>query len=477
MSRIFTTIEGPELKPEHDEHEPGPFPLEALPETMRRIAVSVADVNQIDVALPGMAALATLSGAVGKSVRVSGAVNGKETHLNLFVVAGAPKSYGKGSASAVARPLTDSSRELYQEFQENERGRLLAERAILETVRKQQEKEAAQQVKELGSADHGPLDRTMQRLERIEALLKWPPSYHVGSATGAALEETLKRNGETIFSFSAEAGDCVRIALGRYTKDSNADFDLFLSGYSVEDVTPARAGRGFSTLRPCISTLWFVQPSLLRELYGSEESLERGLTARTLSFVCEHELIPFDDGIIREIDRQAAESWESLIRRTLIDRGQERILPTEPEAREAFRAFHNEAVQMRNSGFRDVEGELGRCRENAVRIAGVLAVAEGADRITEAIAQAAIRLCRWAVRSSLALLAGGRAAKMAEAKGRLLDLLAEREHTVRELTRSHGFSKGELRHVAESYPELFEVESRKPETGRPSDVMRLKSEI
>jgi hypothetical protein len=108
-------------------------------------------------------------------------------------------------------------------------------------------------------------------------------------STSAALTEILKRNGETIFSFSPEAGELVRIALGKFNKDQAADFDLFLSGYTVESARETRISREDSgDFVPCISVLWFCQPFLLREIFTNEEALERGLTARVLPFIVEH---------------------------------------------------------------------------------------------------------------------------------------------------------------------------------------------
>ena len=473
MSRVFTTIET--QRPDHgDQLDAGPFPIDALPPVMRDIAESLAEVHQIDVALPGMAAVATLSGAIGKSVKVTGAANGRDTPCNVFIIAGAPKSYGKGASSHAVQPILDASKELYDDFQENERGALLAERAVLEKVQKKLIAECAESVELTGSADRTKLNETMQRLDAIEGLLKWPPSFHIGAATGAALEETLCRNDEQIFSYSPEAGDVVRVALGRYTKDGAADFDLLLSGYSVESVSPARAGRGFKNLTPCISTLWLVQPSLLRELYASEEVLERGLSARVLAFKVEHEAIPLDDGILREIDSVRFAAWNDLIREVLRDRENPAVFTCTPEARDLFRTWHNEAVQLRNGSFRDIEGELGRWRENAIRLSGILAVAAGEIEITEKLAADAIRLCKWCVFSSLSLLASGRAARMAENKTRLFDLLKDGPVTIRELKRSHGFQAAELRHIASLNMDDFILETHKPESGgRPSEVMRL----
>jgi hypothetical protein len=470
MSRIFTTIEGPELKPEHDELEPGAFPVDALPEKMRRIAESLADVHQIDVALPGMAALATLSGAIGKSVTIMGATNGRDTHCNLYVVAGAPKSYGKGAASAAVQPIIDASAELLDRFCNEEKARLQTERELLEQDKKKLMRE------ENPSYKIHELTQVNQRLDEITFLLetKARPGYHVGACTGAALEEHLARNDNQAFSFAPEAGDPVRIALGKYSKDGSADFDLFLSGYSVETYSSGRAGRGFKTLHPCISACWMVQPSLLRELYSSRESHDRGLTARVMAFICEHDEIPEDDGIWRTVDREAADAWNRLIRSTLEGRSEARALQTDQEAREAFRQLHNEFVRLRNTVLRDVEGEAGRIRENAIRIAGVFAVAEGADRITAGIAERAIKLCRWGCLSSLSMLEAGRTERLAEQRSRLATLLSDGPITLRDLHRRHGLHKSEVERLAELFQEFEIKEHGHDGPGRPALLVQFR---
>lgn len=382
MNRIFTTIEIP--KPDHSEQmDAGPFPIDAFPPVMRCVAESLAEVHKIDVALPAMSALATLSGSIGKSVTVSGVVNGRTTHCNLYVVAGAPKSYGKGAASEAVKPIIEASAERLDHFQKYERADLQTDRELLEEIKKKQLSDCKNEMKSVGSCNKEALKKTNQELEQITWLLecKARPGYHIGSVTGAALEEHLVRNDETAFSFSPEAGDTIRIALGKFSKDGSADIDLFLMGFSVETYSSGRAGRGFKTLMPCISTLWMCQPSLLRELYSSKEAHERGFTARCLSFICEHDEIPYNDGIVREVDQRAVNDWNRLVLDTLEGRKNLRNLPTDAAARTAFQQWDNESISLRNGLLRDIEGEAGRWLEHSIRIAGVLAVASGCDRI------------------------------------------------------------------------------------------------
>ena len=399
--------------------EPGLFPLNALNPVMREIAEQSADVYQIKPELAGMAAIATHAGAIGKGFVVKGAVSGRDTHCNLYVIPGAPKSYGKNAAATMAAPLRDASNEMAKSFRETERPKLLSEKKVSERREQLLVKDcAAGDVPESERDEmQRELARIQRRLDEIESLLTWPPSYLIGNSTSAALVEILKRNGETIFSFSPEAGELVRIALGKFTKDRAADFDLFLSGYTVESARETRISRGDSgDFVPCISVLWFCQPFLLRELFTNEEALERGLTARVLPFIAEHDgNIPEDDGIIRCVSESAQKAWDSLVRRVLACRESPQFIHCLPEAREVFRSFHNEAVRLRNGKYRAIEGELGRWRENAIRIAGgqcvadALSTGEDFEKLTLTAEQAerGVRIARWSHLHSLKMFNKG----------------------------------------------------------------------
>jgi len=455
---------------EADPLEAGAFPIDALPAVMRNIAANIADVHQIDVALPAMAALATLAGAVGKSVIVDGAVNGWKTPVNLYVVAAAPKSFGKGAAGIVAKPLSDATKRLQTQFQEQEYAKLQTEEEVLK-------KKKTQLLKEFTEADE-PGETALElltdmniRIGKIKGLLKSPPAFHTGAATGPALEEVLARNDEQIFSSCFEGGDMIRSALGKMGRQAT---DLFLSGYSIENSASARISRDLKNMEPCISVLWFVQPSLLRELFGSDEVLERGLSARILAFCVGHDEVPFDDGRKREIDENVFAAWCDCIDKALANRTSPRTITVHPEARELFRDWHNHSVRLRRGPFRDVQDELGRWRESSIRISGLLAVAAGKEEIDATLARAGIRICKWCVNNGLALFESGRIARLEKRKARLKELLLKGEMTLRDLKKSHGFTNPELRHMADKFPDQFAIRThRPPGGGRPSERMHL----
>ncbi len=496
VSRIYNAVEPPQDTPEEPTPiEAGAFPLDAFGAIQKRIVDEVATVHQIDPALPGMAAVATMAGAIGNSHVVRGAVNGKDTPCNVYVTAGAPKSYGKGASSAIVRPIIDASTEMAEAFRDSTRPKLLTEQTMLEArhkaivnmlARDGAGKKIAPLTEYEKEERRQELTDIRQRLDIVEKLVRQLPTHWIGNATTPAMVDSLLRNGETIFSYSPEAGDLVRVALGKFNKDGAADFDLMLSGFSVEPYRETRVGRGDNMLTPCISALWYCQPFLLRELAGNEEALERGLTARCLSFVCEHSEIPEDDGEVRTVSEGATLDWDRLIRAILESRNapEPTVIECTPEAREVFRAFHNESVRLRNGEFRDIEGELGRWRENAVRIAGGLCVADYYSApdgtplsLTADRAERGVRLARWACLSTLEMMQAGRRERRQERASQLAGIVSGEGGTItlRDLRRSHSFAHEEVRALARDFPTMIEVQkiTHGEKGGRPSEVAML----
>jgi hypothetical protein len=302
----------------------------------------------------------------------------------------------------------------------------------------------------------------------------------LGNATSEAMERQFKRNNLGLFCYSPEAGAAVRVMLGKYTKGEAADLDLYLSGYTVEDWRSDRIGGGVCQIKPCLSMLLMVQPSILRELMGNEEAFEHGMTARTITFIVETEPLE-DDGIVRQIDGGTESAWSQLIRGILTRcealAGNPLRITCTREAREIFRQFHNKSVRLRRGEFRDIEAELGRWRENAVRLAIGQCVADNleAQELTGEQAARSVEIMRWCARSALQIANAARMQKRAQRADALQAILAGKpsgKETLRNLDKSHGFKPEEVHGLAVQFPERFTVE-RVETGGRPSEVLRL----
>lgn len=461
------------------------FPIHALNPVMRVIAEETAKVHQVPIEMAAMTTIATISGALGKAFTLAGAVNGKESFGNLYTIIAAPKSTGKGATSSIVQPLIIASDEMAKAFQEGKLGKLLAEEKILKeeerAILKQFYTKKGEKGKPLTDENKEELQEHLieihQKLEIIKPQIVSPPTYWIQNATSEAMAAQFACNNDALFCFSAEAGEVVRVLLGKYQTQSKGDFDLFLSGYSVEEWRTDRIQRGVVRITPCLSTLLFCQPCVLRELISNEEAFERGLTARALLILVEPE-IKEDDGIIRAICPQAQEAWEKLIRDILHLRSLEEKIPHQivcsPEAREVFRVFHNESVKLRNGKFRDIEGELGRWRENAIRIALGLCVADRSNLIlTEEHAKQAVEIARWCAHSGLSIFQSSRVKKMAKRVERLLEIIkgTQERVTLRDLGLRHSFFQKEVEHLAAEFPDKFSIITYKPPTGRSSTIV------
>lgn len=461
--------------------QPGKFPIEALNETQRRIAEDVATVHELPIQLAAMPAIAVIAAALGKSWKLTGAVNGRDNFANLYIIPGAPKSTGKGASAQLANPIIEASAILAEDWKASERPNLETKRQIMDARAKYFTACLARRKdgrRSLTSTELKTLEAELQdanaELERIKPLLATPPSYHVGNATSEALAMKFARNNDTLFALAYEGGDTLRVMLGKYGKGESADFDLWLSGYSVEPYQSDRVLRGNVNITPCLTALIFCQPSLLRELYSNEEAFERGLTARILPFICEPALKE-DDGQQRNVSAYHRDAWRDMITGLLANRrlatGGPVVVQCSEEAREIFRAFHNESIRLRNGQFRDIGGELGRWRENACRIALGLCIADNtaADTLTGEQAERAVTLARWAQRAALQVMHAGRMERRQVRANKLRELLDEYggQVTLRNLEKSHGFVAEEVERLAADFPAQLRLESKQNPNGGP----------
>jgi len=463
------------------------LPLDALPPIIQALANNYAEVFSVDRALPAISALQFLSAALGGAVECIGGSNGRITPANLYTAISAPPSYGKGSAHVVGKPFIDASAELAKRFEERDRGQLRADIRIAKGRYDKLIEELAEPTcttarQEKIREESGKLESQMERW-KFEA--EQLPVYYVGSFTGAALGVALKRNGETLLSFCLESGDAIRIAAGKYS-DDKGDYDLLLSAFSGEPYAEARVSRQPVRLSaPCLSVLWLCQPALLRELYSTREAADRGVLARINIVVLDDDQAPIDDGQPREVDTRAEAAWERLILDALDLRRNEGkiVFHATAEAKEVFRAWHNQAVELRNGEERESEAKLMRSRENAIRLATVLAAADwltngdtdNTPPLTAEHAARGVALADFFLAQTLALTKG---AAFERRQARLEELLkfvdqAGGQITLRLLRKSHGFGEVELRQIVARNSDRLRVETR-PTTekgGRPSPCL------
>ena len=455
---------------------PENFPIAALPDNLRAVAVNMAKVYQTPVCLPAMSALAVLSGATGASVIVTGAYKDKRTRLNLYVWPVAERGSGKGViGETLCAPISRRSKELAKQHRQTVAGKR-GEIAALSVEAKRLSQEAASAT----GSDRDNLIVTLgnrnEHLAELEAEAAREKTLLVGDATSEALGRALHDNDEVLFGYSSEAGAAVSVALGKYSKQGQSDYDLLLSGYSGDSVRSNRITRGSVELeQPCLSLLWLVQGCVMQRILGDPEASNRGLTARPLIF---------DTGSRREKDDRSTASfeleggWNTLLS-VVLDRRFKREVLTEivcsPEAREVFAKFHDEGVELERGPFADLNGELSRQRENAIKVAGLFAMVEPSTTISAALAERAVSVVRWCGYNYLGMLQSGRRERQREELERVQDVLQRHGGQINlgKLDGDHGINRARLNSIMAANPgELEVVQLTTGKAGRPGEVLR-----
>jgi hypothetical protein len=467
--------------------EPGEFPVDALPDAARALVDDLVRVYGVPPELPGMAALATLSAACARGYKLSSAVNGVENHANLYLIAGVPAGCGRICVDTVIRPLLAPVDEPVQkEVNPYPLPVLKRERTyVLNRLKLLSENIDQRQDGVDYSRDDAEIETMKQRLGelalKINAQLASSPAllstHGLTDAVGALM--TIYGARPTFYSPDDDA--VLRIFGGAHRVDDKADFDLLLAGYTGSQVRIALPGRApFFFSSPCLTLMPLVRPGVLHELFADRDSAQRGLLGRALCFVCDSPPRE-DDGTIAALDPAVISAWEDRVLAVLSTRHQfdpeaPFVIQCSAEAREVFRAYHNEIVKLRLGEFADLQDELTHCRENACRIALALFFDDNpdADELSGPQAEHAVRIARWAQYSNLALFDAARQAERANHAERLHKLLTANggELTVRRLERHHGISKPRSNALCRMYPQSFALEI-KDTGGRPSAVIRL----
>lgn len=128
----------------------------------------------------------------------------------------------------------------------------------------------------------------------------------------------------------------------------------------------------------------------------------------------------------------------------------------------------------------DIAGFAARWAEQAWRLSvglHTMAHADAAHKhpLSSETAQNGITVARWFVEQQLVLLEADRRTKRGERVERLVEILGRKggEVTLRALRDRHGFAREEVIALAHEYDGELKVVTERPETGRPSECLKL----
>lgn len=473
------------------EDRPEPFPMECLPGAAGDMAREIARVTTSQSEpLAAAAVLGILSASIGAGIEISTGGE-RRTRGNLFTLAIADSGTGKGEAYKLAAdPFEALEAEEIESFERHTKPGLLAELNVA-TARanklcKDAAKETDRDAYRCTVADYRTAEEDRADLQRqIESAPRWK----VADVTKEALAVVMQgQPGEAAASLSSEARGIFSIVKGRYGKEGG-DEDFYCSGYSGDSLTVDRVGRPRVTLRrPCLSILWMIQPDAARKAFDDDSMTESGLLPRFLIFDPKAE--PQERNTQpAPIPPATKAAWAALVGELVESfrkQGDDpRTATASEEALAVLAEYERENVRRRrHSGdLRDLASYVARWTENAWRIGVVLHAARHGDkapleRLDSATAGNAVKVMRWFSDRQLETLASGRWEKLRKRLLALLAVLAEAngEISLRDLRRSHSFEEEEIRQLQATFPKSFRIERRKPETGRPSDIVTTRLE-
>ncbi len=435
-----------------------PFPIHALPPVLREMVCSVADGHGLPVVMPAAIALAMVSAALGKGLRIASG-RGRKTMGNLFVLLSAASGSGKSVAMGIMRRPLDIIQVHLKTFT-----------GVHADGNPQQTNPPK------GFEGSGGFEGLFSSSEDEK-----PRQIICSDTTGPALEKLLAENHETILNTSTEAGKL----LDEASRANSPLGQVLLKGFSGDPVEVHRLNRKPVILQePCVSVCWLCQPHRLETFLSSDRLMEDGLLARFcvahshagMVFVNDHETtIPVC--VIDSYEAMISSLFDAYGHRT------EEGMTVQPdhEAQRIMKSYHNRCANRWHSDSGRLQSCIARWTEQTWKMALVLHAAKHAAEshrfeVDGQTAECAVARQEWFAGQQLELVGGG-ASKSSDRIERLCGLLREapgRELTLRSLRNSHGFPRDEVIRLAMSAPSQLELQNRQNPRGGPiSSVLVL----
>lgn len=265
METTETTIYPTPLNPAKS---PPPFPIGALPPTIRDMVNYVAQTTQVYPDMPAAVALSALSVCLQGKAKVYFSEHWAE-ELNLYILICAPPGERKSAVfSAMTRPITH----YVAEYNENH----LLDVQTYRNTRKQLEYKLHRAIEK-----DEPVEKVKEIQQEINDL---PPVTEMKlittDVTAEALAGIMSENDEAMGILSPEGG-IFDVISGMYSS-SVTNLNIFLSGYDGEPVKIDRKYGSVALHRPLLTFGICAQPQVLNSVINNPQFTGKGLTQRFL---------------------------------------------------------------------------------------------------------------------------------------------------------------------------------------------------
>lgn len=356
--------------------------MESLPSWLADMVRAVTEQGLIPVDLAFGAALGALSAATGRVFRAE-SLDGFRAPLGLYLGLVGDSAEGKSKALGPFRDLLEEAERETQSLW----AKGAPERNAKLTIEKGKKSRIEAELKRKPGADEAAVLKALTAIEQeIEALEDSPPQNLVNDVT---MEELAFRLSKTrhLSSLSSEGG-IFTIAAGLYNKGA-ANIDVILHAYDVESyVVNRRMAPPIRLEAPSLTLCIGIQPSKLADLASNKEFLGRGLLNRFLYIFPLSKIGTKNFFDSRPIPHAVKARYRAAMNGLLEFRSRlqsDAVMPLSPEAHLRYTHWRNDTDKRAAGSLADVKGWACKLMDTALRLAGLLHVADHAESISQGI--------------------------------------------------------------------------------------------
>ena len=454
--------------------EAGVFPLDALPPCIQGMVKKLSAKSSLPIAMIALSALSIASAAVGRKFSTKLSWMENLTLCNLIVLLGSPTASGKGILSKLLRAFLGRELnllEVHQELRISYEFEMHLADERYSSLRKQIVKREADN---LDCAVLRPLAlKELSNKQTLQQQLRCRPTLCLRHPTGAALRDALVSGDQSIFMFSLDGASCLMDAINSKDRILRR---YILSGFSGEETGDETLTQGKFSGEVCLSSLFAMQPHLLREMLFNEKAAHAGLLNRPL--VIDGDFLDADTKELCSPSPTTENDWTALIGSLLDFRfaGDEALnVDWLPKAEKVFCDFDAETKSVLKDWPEDAKEHSGRVTELCVRLASLFLVVfhvhEGKNAQDESVqidvAERAVELMRWIFRHRLRIQADAFSKFISSRATHLEKKLKVKGGSllVSEIRDDHPQWVKHLDAIAIRYPNRFERGTRKPTRG------------
>lgn len=346
-----------------DEYDLPTFPVDALPETVRRYVLAVAESTQTSVDMAAVEALGVGSLCSQGKYFIRGNADWAEP-LNIYTVVILPPAERKSSVlSMMIRPV--------EEYEKEENSRRNAGIIESQMVLSRLEKERRSLVERAskGKATEEEVRAKATEIAKYEPVK--PLRLFVDDVTSEKLTSVLAENKGCAAVVSAEGG-IFDIISGLYSR--NVNIDVFLKGHSGDTIRVDRIGRASeSIIHPALTMVLAVQPEVLNGLMSNNTFRGRGLTARFL-YAMPKSTVGSRSFSTNPIPEGVRARYQALIETILSSDNEQEPISLDDGAREVLETLFNEVEGRLKGDLAEISDWAGKFVGAVLRISGILHV-------------------------------------------------------------------------------------------------------